>query len=154
MIPFSRYLVPMLALAAGAVAVSLHLGCSNRSEPAGPTSIKGRVSFQGEAVPGAMVVFAPDRERGMNGKPIRTETGTDGVFELKGEVPPGWYRVAIAPPADSNWTHFPPQLRRPDTSTISREIVAGKENTFEFAIEVTSSVVSADTSAARDRSRP
>jgi hypothetical protein len=154
MIPFSRHLVPMLALAAGAVAVSLHLGCNSRSAPPGPTSVKGRVSFQGEAMPGAMVVFAPDRERGMSGKPVRAETGPDGVFELKGEVPPGWYRVAIAPPADSNWVHFPPQLRRPDASTISREIVAGKENAFEFAVEVTASVATADTTAARDRSRP
>lgn len=135
MFPFPRILVPVLALAAGAVAVSLHLGCNSRSEPAGPTVVKGRVSFQGEAVPGAMVVFAPDRERGMSGKPIRAETGPDGVFELK-EPPPGWYRVAIAPPAESNWASFPPQLRRPDTSTISREVVTGKENVFEFAVEV------------------
>lgn len=135
MFPFPRILVPVLALAAGAVAVSLHLGCNSRSEPVGPTAVKGRVSFQGEAVPGAMVVFAPDRERGMSGKPIRAETGTDGVFELK-EPPPGWYRVAIAPPAKSNWAQFPPQLRRPDTSTISREVVSGKANAFELSIEV------------------
>lgn len=135
MFPFPRILVPLLALAAGAVAVSVHLGCNRHSEPAGPTAVKGRVSFQGEAVPGAMVVFAPDRERGASGKPIRAETGPDGVFELK-EPLPGWYRVAIAPPAESNWAHFPPQLRRPDTSTVSREVVAGKENLFEFAVEV------------------
>jgi len=133
--PFSRVLVPLLALLAGAVAVSLHLGCSNHSVPTGPTAVKGRVSFQGEPVPGAMVVFAPDRERGASGKPIRAETGPDGVFELK-EPLPGWYRVAIAPPAESTWAHFPPQLRRPDTSTISREVVAGKENVFELSVEV------------------
>ena len=87
-------------------------------------------------MPGAMVVFAPDRDRGASGKPIRAETGPDGVFEMKSEIPPGWYRVAIAPPADSSWTHFPPQLRRPDASTISREVVAGKENAFEFAVQI------------------
>jgi hypothetical protein len=135
MLPFQRITVPLLALAAGAVAVSLHLGCSNRNEPPGPTAVKGRVSFQGEVVPGAMVVFAPDKERGASGKPIRAESGPDGVFELK-DPPPGWYRVAIAPPAESNWAHFPPQLRRPDTSTISREVVAGKINAFELSIEV------------------
>jgi hypothetical protein len=125
----------LLALAAGAVAVSLHLGCSNRSESAGLTSVKGRVSFQGEVVPGAMVVFAPDKERGMSGKPIRAETGPDGVFELK-EPPAGWYRVAIAPPTESQWAHFPPQLRRPDASTIVREVVARKGNVFELAVEI------------------
>lgn len=135
MFPFPRVVVPLLALAAGAVAVSLHLGCNNRSEPPGPTAVKGRVSFQGEVVPGAMVVFAPDKERGMSGKPIRAETGSDGVFELK-EPLPGWYRVAIAPPAESNWAHFPPQLRRPDSSTLSRKVVSGKENVFELSVEI------------------
>lgn len=125
----------MLALAAGAVAVSLHLGCNRHSAPPATTTVKGRISFQGEVVPGAMVVFAPDRERGMSGKPIRAETGPDGVFEWK-EPPPGWYRVAIAPPAESKWARFPPQLRRPDASTVSREVVAGKENVFELSIEV------------------
>ena len=136
MFPLSRILFPLLALAAGVVAVSLHLGCNNRSASAVPTAVKGRVTFQGEPVAGAMIAFAPDRERGTSGKPIRAETGPDGVFELKGEISPGWYRVAIAPPADST-SSFPPQLRRPDASTISREVVAGKENAFELAVEVT-----------------
>jgi len=137
MLPFSRILVPMLALAAGAVAVSLHLGCTARTPPAEGTSVTGRVSFQGEPVAGAMIVFAPDRERGTSGKPIRAETGTDGLFLLK-DLPPGWYRIAIAPPADGSagLAHFPPALRRPDTSTISREVVGGKTNTFELSVEI------------------
>jgi hypothetical protein len=137
MLPFSRFTMPMLALAAGALAVSLNLGCNKRTEhSAGPTSVKGRVTFQGEPVAGAMVVFAPDRERGLTGKPIRAETGPDGVFELKGEVQAGWHRVAVAPAAESELGRFPRQLRRPDSSGISREVQSGKENTFELAVSV------------------
>jgi hypothetical protein len=134
----ARLTVPLLALAAGVAAVSLHLGCSGSKPPEGPTAVRGRVSFQGRPVEGAMIVFAPDRERGGSGKPLRSETGTDGLFELPGPIPPGWYRVAIAPPPEASATlaHFPPQLRRPDASTLLREVESGKDHVFEFAIEV------------------
>ena len=139
-----RLLVPLAALAAGIAAVAM-LGCNNSSKPVGPSSVRGRVTFQGHPVAGATVVFSPDRDRGTTGKPLRADTGADGVFELHFEntasIPPGWYRVAIAPPpgeqyAGSNGSRFPPQLRRPDTSTLVREVAPGKEHVFEFAVEV------------------
>ncbi len=137
-----QMLMPVVAVVAGIGAVSLHLGCNSSSPPAGPSTVRGRVSFQGQAVAGAMVVFSPDRDRGASGKPIRCETGADGLYELRSEgstaIPPGWYRVAIAPPTTSTSAHFPPQLRRPDTSTIVREVVAGKEHAFELTIEIPS----------------
>lgn len=146
MLSFVRLLVPVAAFAAGIGAVSLHLGC-NGSSATGPTTVRGRVTFQGQPVAGSLVVFAPDRERGASGKPIRCETGPDGIFELRVDgaaaIPPGWYRVAIAPPpgATSALVHFPPQLRRPDTSTIVREVAPGKDHFFEFAVEVTARMV-------------
>ena len=137
-----RMLLPVVAVIAGIGAVSLHLGCNGSSTPAGPATVRGRVSFQGQPVAGALVVFSPDRDRGASGKPIRCETGPEGLYELRSEgsaaIPPGWYRVAIAPPPTSSMAHFPPQLRRPDTSTIVREVVAGKEHAFELTIEVPS----------------
>ncbi len=141
----SRLLVPALALAAGLGVVSLHAGCSGSSKPAETTSVRGRVTFQGQPVAGAMVVFSPDRDRGASGKPLPCECASDGLFELKFEgnpaVPPGWYRVAIAPPANdpaagADTALFPRLLRRPDTSKLGREIVPGKEHFFEFAVEV------------------
>ena len=134
----SRMLLPVVALIAGIAAVSLHLGCNNSSSPAGPATVRGRLSFHGQPVAGALVVFSPDRDRGTSGKPIRCETAPDGIFELRleGGIPAGWYRVAVAPPALSTAEHFPPQLRRPDTSTIVREVVPGKEHFFELAIEI------------------
>ena len=137
-----RMMSPIVAVVAGLGAVSLHLGCNGPASPAGPATVRGRVNFQGQPVAGAMVVFSPDRDRGASGKPIRCETGPDGLYELRFEgshaIPPGWYRVAIAPPTTSSLAHFPPQLRRPDTSTIVREVVAGKAHAFELTIEIQS----------------
>ena len=65
-----RLLVPVAALAAG-IAAGAMLGCNNSSKPVGPSSVRGRVTFQGHPVAGATVVFAPDRGRGTTGKPLR-----------------------------------------------------------------------------------
>jgi hypothetical protein len=137
-----RALVPVVALAAGAVAVAVHGGCSS-STPPGPAAVRGKVTFQGRPLSGGLVVFAPDRDRGTTGKPIRGEIGPDGTFRLNHDgtshIPPGWYRVAIAAaPGDPEPGRpaFPPQLRRPDTSGLLREVTAGKEHSFEFAVEV------------------
>lgn len=137
-----RLLVPFAALAAGAAGVALHSGCSRSSAPPTPTIVRGRVTFQGRPVAGGLVVFTPDRDRGASGKPIRAETGPDGIFQMPtgdSGVSPGWYRVAIAPPPNTDpgaKPPFPPQLRRPDTSTVVREVTPGKEHFFEFAVEV------------------
>jgi hypothetical protein len=128
----------VLSLAAGAVVVGPHLGCS-RPAPPGPATVRGSVTFQGRPLPGGVVVFTPDKDRGTAGKPIRGELGPDGTFKLHDtaagpQVPPGWYRVSIAgPPGEER---FPPQLRRPDTSGVVREVTPGKEHVFEFAVEV------------------
>ena len=54
---------------------------------------------------GGLVVFSPDPERGGSGKPISARTGADGRFQLNlsgdAAIPPGWYRVAIAPAPNS-----------------------------------------------------
>jgi hypothetical protein len=136
-----RFLMPVAALAAGVGAVVPYLGCSRPAEPPAPTTVRGRITFQGQPVAGGTVVFTPDRDRGAIGKPVRAETAADGTFQLQVEgglsIPPGWYRVAIAAaPAASSGPVFPPRLRRPDLSTLVREVAPGKENVFEFAVEV------------------
>ena len=120
-------------------------GC-NRVSPAGSTTVRGRVTFQGHPMAGGLVVFSPDPERGGSGKPIPGQIAQDGHFQLilgsDPTIPPGWYRVAIAPdpqsatfPVDDR-AAFPPQLTRPDQSGLCREVKAGQENTFDFAIEL------------------
>jgi hypothetical protein len=92
------------------------------------------------------VVFTPDPDRGGSGKPVRGNLGPDGTFELKpggdAAIPPGWYRVSIAPApgaaaGDPGRPAFPKDLARPDRSGLLREVKAGRENVFAFAVEVT-----------------
>lgn len=142
--PMTRVLVAWLAVGAGILAAALPLGCGNGTKPAATGTVRGRLTFQNQPVAGGTIVFTADRDRGGSGQPIRCDTGADGVFILLRDgvpaIPPGWYRVAIAPPpgdltAGSN-AAFPPQLRRPDQSTLLREVEAGKDHFFEFAISI------------------
>lgn len=134
-----RIVIPFASLVVGAMAVAVHGGCSS-STPPSVSIVRGRVTFQGQPVAGGLVVFAPDPDRGGTGKPARGETGADGTFQLQlGEtpnIPPGWYRVAIAVLPDSGKPGFPTQLARPDRSNLVREVTVGKEQFFEFAVEV------------------
>ena len=135
-----RLFVALLSLVAGAGLAALPGGC-NPSKPPKDATVCGRVTFQGRPVAGATVVFAPDPDHGGTGKPLRVATAADGTFTLRaadGPVPAGWYRVALAAPPgyDEADPPFPPQLRRPDRSGLVREVTAGKDHVFEFAVEV------------------
>jgi hypothetical protein len=141
-----RLLVPVVALAAGAAAVSLSGGCGSKTPP-GPATVRGRVTLNGQPVAGGLVVFTPDAQRGGRGKSASAETGADGSFELKldgsAPIPPGWYRVSLAPPpvipdpvAATQSPAFPAKLARPDLSGLEREVQAGHNHVFEFAVEV------------------
>lgn len=124
-------------------------GCAKTADTA-PTTVRGRVFVQGRPLAGGTIVFAPHPERGGAGKPVSADIDAEGAYELKVEkgVPAGWYRVAIADPP--YWTvvvpgdapklaavsGFPEALRRPDRSGLEREVLVGRENEFEFHIEV------------------
>ena len=141
----ARLLVAAAALAFGAVLVAVHGGCSRKAAPA-PATVRGKVTFQGEPLADGLIVFAPDPDRGAGGTAARGELGADGSFQLTigGEpaIPPGWYRIAIAPAprfapgSVRDRCPFPAQLARPDRSTVVREVKPGQDNVFEFTIEV------------------
>lgn len=139
----ARLSIPILSLAIGAALVGLPGGCS-RTTAAAPATVRGKVMFQGAPLAGGLIVFSPDPERGGSGKPARGDLANDGTFQLMladaTAIPPGWYRVAIAPAPLSAHPDaiFPPQLARPDRSGIVREVKAGQENVFEFTVEVSS----------------
>jgi hypothetical protein len=145
MTTMSRLLISGTAVGLGLVSVFALFGC-NRTISPGNTTVQGRVTFQGQPMSGGLVVFSPDLERGGIGKPISAETAQDGRFQLTiagdAAIPPGWYRVAIAAAPNSavfsanNRAILPTQLARPDQSGLSREVKAGQENSFEFAIDV------------------
>lgn len=139
-----RMVVPVVALVAGFAAMSLTGGCGSKAPEPGPATVRGRVTFNGRPVAGGLVVFTPDPQRGGHGRPARAETGTDGGFVLhldaSHQIPAGWYRVSIAPPPavpdpTSVSPPFPAKLARPDLSGLEREVQAGKEHVFEFAVE-------------------
>ena len=139
-----RMFVPVIAAAVGFAAMSLSGGCGSKTPAPGPATVRGKVTFNGKPVAGGLVVFTPDPQRGGSGKPARAETGPDGGFVLHldsaPQIPAGWYRVSIAPPAvvpdpTAPSPPFPAKLARPDLSGLEREVQSGKEHVFEFAVE-------------------
>jgi hypothetical protein len=145
MFSFTRLFVPLISLAAGVLLVAFPVGCK-RSAPSGPTTVRGTVTFQGKPLAGGLVIFSPDADRGGSGKPIRGDLGPDGRYQLalggNTAIPAGWYRVAIVALPSANAASlleqplFPARLARPDLSELVREVQAGQENVFDFAIEV------------------
>jgi hypothetical protein len=141
----ARFLVAAASLGVGVGLVAIHGGCNRKAAPA-PSTVSGKVTFQGEPLAEGLIVFAPDPDRGGTGQSARGDMGPDGSFQLSinGEttIPPGWYRVAIAPApryergSVRDRTPFPLELSRPDRSHVVREVKAGQDNRFEFTIEV------------------
>jgi hypothetical protein len=140
-----RFLVPIVSLAIGVGAVSLSGGCGSSTPSPGPATVHGKVTFNGQPVTGGLVVFTPDPRRGGSGKPARSQTATDGTFQLLFEnsyhIPAGWYRVSLAtapviPDPLSTSPIFPAKLARPDMSGIEREVLVGNNHNFEFVVEV------------------
>lgn len=134
------------------VALFLPLAGCGRTENREVATVRGKVLFQGRPLAGGMIVFSPHPDRGTPGKTATADIDDRGEFKLRVEGQPyvagGWYRVAIADPP--TWTipipgdtprlsaisPFPESLRRPDKSGLEREVVAGRDNEFEFHIEV------------------
>lgn len=131
-----------MRFARGLVVLVCGLAASCGGPKGAPTgTVRGVVTFQGRALAGGTIVFAPHPERGPVAKCATATIGADGEFRLAvGGSPylmPGWYRVAIAEPADmASDGSFPAALRRPDRAGVDREVIAGKENVFEFRVEV------------------
>lgn len=141
---------PSLALVAGLLGGLLGGGCGSGAKV--PTTVSGLVWYNGYPLTGGTIAFSPDPERGGQGHPLIGIIQSDGRFELQQadgspNVPPGWYRVAIADPPpppgySSLFPDFPTRLRRPDRSDLLREVKAGQHNTFEFSIRSVASIAS------------
>lgn len=132
--------------------LGLSLAGCGKSENRDVATVRGRVTVQGRPLAGGTIVFAPHPERGSTGKLATAEIDANGEYKLRMDGQPyiagGWYRVAIADPP--YWSvvvpgdapklaavsGFPEALRRPDKSGLEREVLVGRENEFEFHIEV------------------
>jgi len=118
-----------------------HAGCG--SKPAGASTVVGRVWYHGEPLPGGMIVFVPDEERGNTGPLVKSEIQSDGTFALDGFTGPGWYRMAIAPPLSAGssaptvsvlYPTVPSRYRNPQLSGLEGEVKPSGENEFEFVL--------------------
>lgn len=122
-------------------------GCG-RSTPPAPAPVRGQVLFQGRPLAGGLVVFAPDHDKGGRGRAVAARLDADGRYELAAAppaapgappgvsqgVPPGWYRISFSDAPSGYVTPFPADLRRPDLSGVTREVLAGRENVLDFSI--------------------
>ena len=120
-------------------------GCGDR--PKVDTSVRGQVLYRGEPVGGGLIVFSPNPDRGSDGPMAVATIQEDGSFTLTRTdgrpVPPGWYRIAVAPKAgtvdapsaERPYPGVPTKYRNPALSGLEREVKAGAENTFHFDLD-------------------
>jgi hypothetical protein len=117
------------------------IGCGAREAP--PSEVKGRVGYRGGPLAGGLIVFVPDDERGNSGPLVKGTIQPDGSFSLGSSLPPGWYRVAVAPlpgagrttPTAADPYPGPPvRYRNPQLSGLEGEVKAGAENVFDFQL--------------------
>ena len=115
------------------------VGC-NSKRGAAVTTIKGQILYRGEPVSSGLIVLVPNLDRGSDGLLATGALQADGSFVVCCEdgkpVPPGWYRIAIAPQAGSvdtptperPYPGLPMKYRNPAFSGLEREIKPGIEN--------------------------
>ena len=137
-----RYVVFALSVVGTA---SLVAGCGSRHGDLGMVS--GRVTFQGEPVSQAVVVFS-SAETGVH---IQAEVDQDGRYEMHGiaaqGMPPGTYHVAVEPPPVDlpvgpipkgfqmpKYPKIPAKYRSVDTSRLEYQIRSG-DNQFDIVMQ-------------------
>jgi hypothetical protein len=124
-------------------------GCSGTASELDVVPARGIVTFDGQPVEGANVIFSPaDGNQTLASQAV---TDSDGRFEMSTHsgggkfvpgIAPGRYAVTVtkldtaavsttlAPPKDL----LPKKYGSPQTSGLTADIVAGAENDFKFAL--------------------
>lgn len=113
----------------------LHAGCGELPDLP-PAAVRGKVTFRGVPLPGGLIVFTPDDDYRGHGPQAEGLIGVDGTFTLTtakqpGAVP-GRYRVTVAGP--DGW-QLPTRFLDPQLSGLRAEVLAGRENMFDFQLE-------------------
>ncbi len=123
------------------VAAFFVIGCGSSSNV--PTTLQGHVWYRGQPLPGGMIVFVPDEERGHTGPLLKAAIQADGSFTVEGKVDAGWYRAAVAPPPTAGsfptvsepYPCPPARYRNPQLSGLLAEVKGGCDNVFEFLVD-------------------
>jgi hypothetical protein len=144
------------ALVAAAVLAALAAGCGP-SNGVPVARARGTITYKGKPVAKAAVAFLPEKPGVV---PALATTDENGTFRLStygnGDgAPVGWCRVAISltgppPPLPPHLEKaeaaaetlrmpgkplIPPKYFLPDTSKLRAEVVAGKDNVFDYVLE-------------------
>jgi len=123
-------------------------GCDSRA-PA-PTSVHGKVFFNGIPLHTGTIIFTPDPLRGTLGPLVRAELQSDGCYVLSTDdesaAAEGWYRVTIVALELSSAfgqdgrrlvprSLLPDKYRDPELSGLVCEIRPGQENCINFNLD-------------------
>lgn len=129
-----------------ACALALVAGCGGGAKTP-ETIVRGQILYRGEPVAGGLIVFAPNADRGSDGPVVTAVLQDDGSFTLTAPdgkpVPPGWYRIAVAPKAgtvdlptaERPYPGLPAKYRNPSRSGLEREVKAGTDNVVCFDLD-------------------
>ncbi|HMF12529.1 MAG TPA: hypothetical protein VKE94_09495 [Gemmataceae bacterium] len=92
---------------------------------AASAEVKGRVTFNGKPVAGGTITLVPAKENGV--KPIAADVKEDGTYILE-KVPPGEYKVKIAPSAGQEKAKgaAPAKYRSDETSPLKVTVSKGR----------------------------
>lgn len=122
-------------------------GCGSGTGPL--VAVTGTVSYQGQPLPGGMIVFTPDSAKGTQGSIGSAKIHPDGSFSLStgdsSGVVPGWHRITVVAISDSVPSSgqpypipvslIPEKYRSGDLSGLVREVRTGQENTFHLNLD-------------------
>jgi len=123
-------------------------GCDGSGNPLLPVS--GKVSYQGAALQGGIIVFTPDSSRGAHGAIAVGEIQADGSYSLRTDkafgAGAGWYRVTVAAVSaeavalPGHRYGVPPSLvpekyRDPELSRLACEIKPDRANCIDINLE-------------------
>ncbi len=102
------------------------IGCGDSSRPTAPSTVRGVVTLDGQALPEGVVNF------------VSSSTGdaaiakvADGKFVVTGGMVPGTYKVSVTPPTPTPEnpmpavSKVPEKYRAPETTDLSSTIKGG-----------------------------
>lgn len=116
----------------------------------GPLSpVHGKITYNGYPVPGGVVCFVPDYQKGESGPVAIGKIREDGSYTLyTGDSPgaaPGYFRITVCSLAPTSYssTHgqfqfptglLPEQFRNPDSTSLFQKIESNRVHNFDISL--------------------
>lgn len=115
-----------LTLFASTLCMLATIGCGDSSRPTAPSTVRGVVTLDGQALPEGVVNFSSSA----TGDAAIAKV-TDGKFVVTGGMVPGTYKVSVTPPTPTPDNPTPPvskvpeKYRAPETTDLTSKITGG-----------------------------